>query len=299
MLMGAGQSFAGQQVLMEKSTPATKMSVPALFGSIILPWFIFTVVLYVRGMWLRFSFPWLSFLLAGWFLIVALVTGVMALSSAKDPKNGDPRILSLLFFLCMAAWVVAWCLGDHIFVKFTQPFYDVNNLNSYPSVNPLKFEGSQLMDAGVIEFELGAKLDMTKSIGFKNDNVYCVAPITMTNAAKDTTKFDFWAVGINCCSAHTPNFQCGEYNMPNVHKGLRLMDDEERPFFRLAVKQAEATYNIEANHPVFLHWMTDPAAEVEAYQDDAFSHFVSSTFGCFGILCVGVMAAGSIIQMTM
>ena len=37
-----------------------------------------------------------------------------------------------------------------------QPFYDVENLNTYPSVNPAREKGQQLMDAGRVYFADGA-----------------------------------------------------------------------------------------------------------------------------------------------
>lgn len=256
--------------------PRPRTSVVAAIATIGFPWLLFAIVFYIRAMWIRSSYPWLSLGLAAYFLLMVFVAGVMALSAARDSTGkSDARILSLNFLLCLTAWVAACGAGDNVFTHYTAPYYDLTNLNSYPSVNPLTFNGAQLMDAGIIDFQKGAKLDLKKSIGFKNDDVYCVAPVTMEGANKSVKEFDFWAVGTNCCSGHSStDFKCGEYNMPGVRKGLRLMDDSKREFYRLAVKEAEAAYSIQSGHPVFLYWLSDPAAEVEAYQDDAYRFFM-------------------------
>merc|ERR1719502_1744702 len=112
----------------------------------------------------------------------------------------------------------------------------------------------------MIQFTKGSSLWLQRSIGFKNEDVYCVAPIRSANNTQST--FDFWAVGINCCSGHAPDFQCGEFSNPMARSGLRVMDLQARDNFRLAVKEAEAAFNIQAPHPVFMHWMMDPQAEV-------------------------------------
>eukprot|EP00971_Amphidinium_carterae_P179620 3562419-Amphidinium_carterae.1 len=46
--------------------------------------------------------------------------------------------------------IITMCLsgGDMNFWYNMQPFYDVENLNTYPSVNPAREKGQQLMDAG-------------------------------------------------------------------------------------------------------------------------------------------------------
>merc|ERR1719401_3270115 len=134
------------------------------------------------------------------------------------------------------------------------------------------------MDAGMVEFTSGSRVAVEKSIGFKNENIYCVAPIQLTAAGKQvpTKTYDFWAVGINCCSGHVPDFACGEYSNPLAKWGLRMLDDDAREMFRLAVKEAEATYNLKSSHPIFLHWMSDPHAEVDAYQNDGFRYFLTA-----------------------
>merc|ERR1740139_910007 len=131
------------------------------------------------------------------------------------------------------------------------------------------------MDAGRIVFKAGSHLDISKSMGFKNMDIYCVAPVvSATNKTAATASLDFWAVGINCCSGHMPDFHCGEFYNSNARSGLRLMRDDQRAYFRLAVEQAEAAYNIQATHPIFMYWMQDPATEINAYQDDAYKYWL-------------------------
>ena len=134
--------------------------------------------------------------------------------------------------------MLAAILGDLNFWYYMQPYYDIENLNTYPSVNPAREKGQQLMDAGRVYFADGTSLDMKKAMAFKNLDLYCVAPIVQ--GTEQLASYDFWAVGINCCSGVSSDFRCGEFNNVHARAGLRVMKDDQRPFFRLAVQQAEA-----------------------------------------------------------
>merc|ERR1719161_3450528 len=118
------------------------------------------------------------------------------------------------------------------------------------------------------------------SMGFKNLQMYCVAPIVSGSRddAKRISSYDFWAIGTNCCSGTQADFHCEGFNIRGASAGVRLMRDDHRAFYRLAVQQAEAAYNIRADHPLFFHWMQDPNAEVTAYMDEGYKYYLLGIF---------------------
>lgn len=200
---------------------------------------------------------------------------VMAVNHPKGP-------MVILAQTSVLAWLVGYFAGDWNYVTNMQPYYEITDLNVYPAVDPSKFEGSQLMDAGMIQFTQGSTLWLEKAVGFKNEDIYCVVPIRAASNVTQLT-YDFWAVGLNCCSAHRPDFACGEFANPKARWGLRFMDDKylnsQRNMFLLAVKEAEAAYNLNVSHPVFLYWLEDPLAEVDAHEEHGYRTFVNCVFG--------------------
>merc|ERR1719486_1405096 len=190
------------------------------------------------------------------------------------------------FFIAVTAGAL---LGDANYHFYMHTFYDIENLNTYPSVNPTVERGQQLMDSGRVYFSPGTRLDISKSSAFKNTDIYCVTPIVV---GKDKLpSYDFWAVGLNCCSGKANDFHCGEYNNEYARAGLRQMRDDQRPFFRLAVQQAEAAYNVKAAHPLFYFWLQDPIAEMNSYQEEGFKWYLLGILIHFGFSVVSVLAA--------
>jgi len=170
------------------------------------------------------------------------------------------------------AYIFAIYLGFTNYWNNTLPYEDLMNLSYHPGVNPATTPGRQSMDTGRILFVDGTKLDISKSIGFKNVDMYCVAPITFQG--KELESYDYWAIGLNCCSGGPGDFHCGEFSNPRARGGLRLMRGDQRSFYRLAVQQAEATYNIKADLPLFFYWMQEPVAGMDAYRSDAMRYFL-------------------------
>jgi len=268
----------------------SRLNLVAICQCLFVPWIVFCAVYAVMSFSLHYSQPALCYLVVACCGVFVLLVGFMAFQAVQKRASGasDPSWYIFLFLTSLVAWSVAVVLGDLNFWYNMQPYYDIQNLNTYPSVSPASMRGQQLMDAGRVFFTSGTKLDLTKSMGFRNLDLYCVAPITTGDAP--LASYDFWAVGLNCCSGTSADFHCGEFNNPRAAAGLRLMRDDQRAFFRLAVQQAEAAYSIKAIHPLFFYWMQDPVAEMNSYQDDGFKYYLLGMFTHFSfqLFCVVV-----------
>lgn len=264
-----------------------RMNLMAICTNLFVPWFVFCGISSLMSFNVHYTAPVVAQASVaggfGLFLISA------ALGYRAKKRDADPAWFNFATFAILIATIVAAISADMNYWYNMHTFYDIQNLNTYPSVNPAIEKGQQMMDAGRAYFSAGTHLDMKKAIAFKNNDLYCVAPMTNSNA--QLPSYDFWAVGINCCSGVSSDFRCGEYNNPHARSGLRLMRDDQRPFFRLAVQQAEAAYNIKSTHPLFFYWLSDPIAEMNNYRDDGFKYFLLSIFAHFGFNAFCVLCA--------
>lgn len=240
-------------------------------------------------------------LIVGINFIVIFLMGIMALRSsirkAEGVEDHEPNWWAFATATAFIGWVVAIVLGRLNFAVHAQPYYNYMDLREYSQVDPSRMTGKQIMDAGRVHFVSNASLDLRLSTGFKNEDMYCAAPISIPG--QPLQSYDFWAVGLGCCSGASADFHCGEYNNPGARSGLRLLDDRQRAFFRLAVKQSEATYQIKAKHPVFFYWTQDPTAEMEYVKNEGIKYYAIGMIVHFGwqLLCVG-LALSSFFKLT-
>jgi len=261
----------------------------AICISLFIPSALFTAMYWIMSFSPHYSMPLLCYIVVLAGLCCVAMTAYLAFDAVrKNQETGvvqfvvgnesaahrEPTWLIFLFATCLQAWFMGVVLGEMNYANHTQPYYEVSNLETYPSVDPSTMRGQQLMDAGRVMFTPGSRLDLTRSRGYKNLENYCVAPIVSAHDTRPVPTYDFWAVGVNCCSGSEADFHCGEFNNPRASAGLRLMQgDDQRAFYKLAVQQAEAAYNIKTEHPLFFHWMQDPIAEVNEYMDEGFKYF--------------------------
>lgn len=270
----------------------------ALLVALLAPWAVFVSALSVMSFPMRYESIFfgpgkIAILVNIICFSVVLAFGWLAALAWQQKKlsYGAPKPTwhTFLFGTTLLAWLLALALGDFNFEFNVSVFNEVSGLNSYHGVDVTKVEGKRMMDAGVIAFANGTRLDLAKSMGFKNKKMYCVAPITHED--KTLASYDFWAVGEDCCSEHQADFQCGEFDNPNARSGLRLISVKKREFYTLALEQAKATYGIQSSSPVFLTWMQAPDAEVDQYSGDAARIFALGAllYGPFQALLIAGM----------
>lgn len=268
-------------------TPGKKkrVNLVAVCLNIFLPWFLFCSLYAVLSFSFHYQHPSAAWSCVGLgFVVVLMALGLSY--RAKRSGDKDPSWYMFSALMLFFSVVLAAVFGDMNFWYNMQPFYDIENLNTYPSINPAHETGQRLMDAGRVYFADNTQLDTTRSMGFKNLDLYCVAPIVNGNQVLDS--YDFWAVGLNCCSGVSSDFRCGEFNNPHARSGLRLMRDDQRPFFRLAVQQAAAAHKLKATHPLFFYWLQDPIGEMNTYRDTGFKYYLLGIFThfAFNLFCV-------------
>jgi hypothetical protein len=197
-------------------------------------------------------------LTVGVFGALAQLTRVRQAKETEEEHN--PMWYNFLTATCLLAVVAGVLFGSTTYAGMDE-YYRYDHLNTYHNIDPAMYVGEQLVDAGRVMFKDDVYVDVTHSMGFKNKEMYCVAPIVSPKMSADAKSYyDFWAVGKGCCSGVQPDFHCKGYSDMINMGGLRLMTDAERPFYRLAVQQAEATYKIATHKPLFFTWEFDPVA---------------------------------------
>ncbi|CAK9045086.1 Catechol O-methyltransferase [Durusdinium trenchii] len=244
--------------------PKRKMNFVPLVVCSLVPWALFVLVYSLCSFQIHYSQPILCnisvFVLLAMLLIVCVkaVTSRIRIFTGIAPER-EPSWWIFFAFSLLLAWFMGYRQGNQNFALASK-YYDLGNLNNYTMVYPNRMLGQQLLDAGIVQFAPGSQLDIQKSMGFKNGQLYCVAPIVFGTSTP--VSYDFWAVGTDCCSGNKADFSCRNYNNPQASGGIRLMDSGDRAYYRLAVQQAEATYNIKATHPLFFTWEVEPSKKV-------------------------------------
>jgi len=277
------------------SRPRRQTNLLALFICLLLPCSVFASVFALESFSMHYTQPGTTRFLVILVGIVVAMIGALVLCLWCFPGRWplDPKWYTFLFATAALAWILGYIYGNQNFNENTAMYNDAQSLNSYKDLNPSTTKGNMVMDAGQMEFSQGSYIDTTKSMGFKDADTYCVAPIVccedngahsnsvgsnVSAAVASTEKpleYDFWAIGINCCSAQFPDFHCGAFSNPSVRSGLRLIADDKKAYFRLAMMQAEAAFNMKARHPVFVFWLQDPAREVNLYGEAAAKFYVT------------------------
>jgi hypothetical protein len=161
---------------------------------------------------LRYWHSGIAYALA--IILLALCLGIAVAGAALAPK--DPGLslwLGFLFVMSTIGWIYGYTQANTIYSSCVWPAYNIQQMTSYPNVDPSTAEGNQFMDFGVISFTETATINQSMSMHFKDGVTYCVAPIVghvddKSKSDKSKKKsspdsYDFWAVGVDCCEPAT------------------------------------------------------------------------------------------------
>lgn len=240
------------------------MNIVALFINLFCPWALFIFTMALTGYRLMYQSPstvWLVIIFLGILWLAALAVAIQ-----QRRKNPDPTWFSYFVLALLVFGVAGLLCGYQIFQAYTKPYNSVIDLKLATNINPTTESGQNVMDAGLVRFAAGASLDTTRSWHFKHKTIYCVSPIVANQTAPETQSYDFWAVGKDCCAINAADFRCGAWTDPNARGGLRIFDENDLSFYRLAVQQAESTFDIASRHPIFVEWSPDPLVQVESWK---------------------------------
>jgi len=161
----------------------------------------------------------------------------------------------------------------------------------YSNVLPSEYADAH-RDAGVIQFASSAVVDISKSVGFKDKRLYCVAPIMTSSMA---SRVEYFAVGIDCCQSRA-SFSCDDAASVSAREGIvvnkhTFMGDAieaNYDLFEEAVSMSEAVYGFtSSDNPIFVHWVNN----AEEFEASLYSQTViASTFTLIGYFALSVVA---------
>lgn len=230
----------------------------------VLPWAILTLVMWPFALGYR-SLAGLAWFVFALFMLLSLAFIWLGTRSSVKPT---------LFWTCLGGKCVLTCvlgmlLGLYINSKYALRYHAYEASPSYTNVVPTEDPGAR-KDAGSITFSEDSFVDFSRSLGHKDGNLYCVAPVLNSAIAGGApapgttlTTVNYWAVGQNCCNQRG-TFWCGSKG--KEIGGLVVMDvspsvQDTVPQYITAVKQAAATYGILAPDDVILvEWGVDKKA---------------------------------------
>lgn len=212
--------------------------------------------------------------------------------------------------VCMWLAVISgWYYGDMNFGHHVVSYYTYQDLATYTNIDPAKNKGQTYMDAGQVYFREGTHIATEDMAAFRSHNTFCAAPIIGQPLRNQGGKLqveaqgnivipesgtvDFWAVGLDCCDPSTRSFHCGKADSKRARAGMRLLRDDQRPFYLLAVQEwtarmcptsghdntasgmakAAPLTCLPARHPLFFTWVEDPVGEVDGYATKSIVQF--------------------------
>lgn len=274
-----------------------------LLVCLLAPWSLFCLIAGLLSTPVHGESPRLVYTAVASSFVMVVVTGATAEDWQPSARRSLPMCaqkawLTLLSATLFVAWLAAVFLGSATYKYWVEPYCRMERLAMYSQVDPTRMPGSELPNAGVVEFVEGAVLDTSRSACYEHQGSYCVTPITLGGSAGPAA-LDFWAVGTDWCAAgknasSSAGLRCGAARDLLARGGVRHMLDGDRAFYVEAVRKAERLHGIESRSPVLLHWTSHAASEVRHWRTTAISIVVLGAGAHFLFQSVVVSVAGAL-----
>jgi len=322
MKAALAEARAEARELLRKKEQRTPWHFVGVLNGVFWPVLLFVYVYQLSCGALRHYKPNLACVLG---LLGVLVCAAASAQTRTKLRAAEAARSLLCLTVCLwAALVFGLVCGDRNYYWYMVSYYSFQDLAVYTDLDPSIDVGQSYMDAGQIYFKEGVEVDTQDMIAFRSGNVYCAAPIVGQPLWNQDDKaqmeqsgalrlpksgtLDFWAIGVDCCDKESKTFTCGAAGSRKARAGIRLLRDDVRPFYKMAVQQWEAqmcplddnTLKSQAKsaphicpharHPLFFHWVVDPLLEVDNFllkSEQAFhQHVLLFVFGDIAFLLV-------------
>lgn len=211
---------------------------------------------------LVFSFASLYFMahILVWAVMAVCFSASILFMLVSGFNRQGPMYLHLGVLMLFAT--VAGCVvGECVYSLFFMSYWRAGTLGAHFNVLPTE-PAAVNEDAGELSFSMSSRVDITKTVGYKDNSVYCVAPILDDTQA---AQVQFWAAGVNCCEPRS-NFRCDDVEDASARSGVVIPPGTGGMFltpthekFQAAAQEAAAAYGLETpQDPIFVRWLLDP-----------------------------------------
>jgi len=204
------------------------------------------------------------------------------------------------FVLCVSAVLIAWSIGNYLWLNNFRLYIEYHRLQAYDNVDAFTVTGNRMQDAGLVVFNKTNGVDLAKGACVVNGHTYCIAPILQNGTVEVGEKQsrtginDLFVAGIDCCNCPMTDFRCGEWDNPRGPLGgMRVLDEETRRMYRLAVDKCNADYQKVSVHSIFFTWNNDPVtAWKQLYSRGVHLAIAAFILGILGSFFVTVLLNG-------
>jgi len=197
------------------ATTAGNTNARGMAFMIAVPWFMFSVLLCLY----TFVFHQIKSVVYGALVAFAVVSVVFCFLDQMSRPGRVTHWYRKLGVLSGMATILAMICGSYTYEHHMALYWTYEENQKYTNVLPTEPAAAHA-DAGKIIFSDTARVDSTRSVGFKAGTVYCVAPIL-----DDTqqSKVEYWAAGTDCCQQRA-DFSCDDAWDPKAKSGVVLIE---------------------------------------------------------------------------